>query len=254
MAKKVMQKELESCKNLTLAKHCVTVHSALNEESTQEIRALADELCAEYQNAESRGGTDFAALDKIGYGLYVVTTRDGGRDNGLILNTVTQLTDSPKKIGVTVNRENYSHHIISRTKKLNVCCLTTDAPFKVFEVFGFASGRDTDKFADCTPQRSENGLVVLPRYLNAYFSLEVEDEVDLGTHTMFICHITEARTLSDKPSMTYAYYHEHVKPRPNATSGWVCKICGYVHEAQDLPADFICPLCKHGVDAFEKIQ
>jgi flavin reductase (DIM6/NTAB) family NADH-FMN oxidoreductase RutF len=146
--------------------------------------------------------------------------------------------------------------VIKQTGKLNVNCLSTDAPFKVFEAFGFRSGRVTDKFADCEPHRSENGLAVLPRYINAFMSLSVEQYVDLGTHGMFICAVTEARVLSDKETMTYTYYHENVKPKPQTEKkqGYVCKICGYVYEGETLPEDFICPLCKHGAADFEKIQ
>ena len=157
-----------------------------------------------------------SALFKIGYGLYVVTCREGEKDNGLIVNTVSQLTDNPVQVAVTVNKSNYSHGMIERTGKLNVNCLSVEAPFKVFEAFGFRSGRDVDKFADCNPNRSENGLVVLPRYINAWLSLEVERYVDLGTHGMFICRVTEEKVVADTESMTYAYYHANVKPRPQA--------------------------------------
>ncbi len=197
-----------------------------------------------------------SALFKIGYGLYVVTCREGNKDNGLIVNTVSQLTDNPVQVAVTVNKSNYSHEMIQRTGKLNVNCLSTEAPFKVFEAFGFQSGRDVDKFADCEPNRSQNGLAVLPRYINAYLSLEVERYVDLGTHGMFICRVTEETVVSDQESMTYAYYHSNVKPKPQAAKkkGYVCKICGYVYEGESLPADFICPLCKHGAADFEEIK
>ena len=139
---------------------------------------------------------------------------------------------------------------------MNVNCLSTDAPFKVFEAFGFVSGRNVDKFKDCTPLRSDNGLVFLPRYINAFMSLEVEQYVDLGTHGMFICSVTESRVISDRETMTYTYYLENVKPKPE-TEGkrdWVCTVCGYIHDEDILPDDFICPLCKHGKEDFEKIQ
>ena len=199
---------------------------------------------------------DPKALFNIGYGLYVVTCNDGKKDNGLIVNTVTQLTDTPMRVAVTVNKKNYSHDVIRQTGKMNVNCLTTEAPFKVFEAFGFVSGRNVDKFADCTPNRSENGLVVLPRYINAFISLEVENYVDIDTHGMFICTVTEARVLSNKETMTYTYYQKNVKPRPKTESkkGYVCKVCGYIYEGEELPEDFVCPLCKHGAADFEKIQ
>ena len=199
---------------------------------------------------------DNTALYNIGYGLYVVTTNDGKKDNGLIVNTVMQVANDPDRIAVSVSKANYSHDTIKNSGKMNVNCLTTEVPFKVFEAFGFASGRNTDKFKDCTPNRSANGLVVLPRYINSYLSLSVVDYIDLGTHGMFICTVTEAATVSDKASMTYAYYHANVKPAPKAESpkGYICKICGYVYEGEVLPPDFICPLCKHGAADFERIK
>ena len=205
---------------------------------------------------ETMNKTDPRALFNIGYGLYVVTCNDGKKDNGLIVNTVTQLTDTPLRVAVTINKKNYSHDVIKETGKMNVNCLTVEAPFKVFEAFGFVSGRTVDKFAGCTPDRSENGLVVLPRYINAFISLTVEKYVDVDTHGMFICTVTEAQVLSDKETMTYTYYQKNVKPRPKTESkkGYVCKVCGYIYEGEELPEDFVCPLCKHGASDFEKIQ
>lgn len=199
---------------------------------------------------------DPKALFKIGYGLYVLTTNDGEKDNGCIVNTVMQVTNTPNRIAVTVNKQNYSHDIIRRTSKMNICCLGEEAPFAVFETFGFQSGRDVNKFADCTPMRSVNGLVVLPRYINAYISLHVNEYVDLGTHGMFICEVTESEVISDVETMTYTYYQNHVKPKPEAQKkkGYVCKICGYVYEGEELPKDFICPLCKHGAEDFEPLS
>ena len=205
---------------------------------------------------ETMNKPDPRALFNIGYGLYVVTCNDGKKDNGLIVNTVTQLTDTPLRVAVTINKKNYSHDVIKQSGKMNVNCLTVEAPFKVFEAFGFVSGRTVDKFADCTPARSENGLVVLPRYINAFISLEVEKYVDVDTHGMFICTVTEAQVLSNKETMTYTYYQKNVKPRPKTESkkGYVCKVCGYIYEGEELPEDFVCPLCKHGAADFEKIQ
>jgi flavin reductase (DIM6/NTAB) family NADH-FMN oxidoreductase RutF len=258
MATKTMKGMLEKCKNLTYAENTVKILSALNEESSAQLEALSEELCREYlaMQDENVNKNDVKALFRIGYGLYVVTCNDGKKDNGLIVNTVTQLTDTPTRVAVTINKKNYSHHVIKQTGKMNVNCLTTDAPFKVFESFGFVSGRTVDKFADCTPNRSENGLVVLPRYINAFISLEVENYVDMDTHGMFICTVTEARVLSDKETMTYTYYQENVKPKPQTEGkkGYVCKVCGYIYEGEELPEDFVCPLCKHGAADFEKIQ
>ena len=258
MAAKVMRSMLEKSRGLTFTDTTVKIMSALNSESSAQLDALVGELCREYlaQQDSTANKNDMSALFNIGYGLYVVTSNDGKKDNGLIVNTVTQVTNNPNRIAVTINKENYSHHVIKQTGKMNVNCLTVDTPFKVFEVFGFTSGRNTNKFADCTPLRSDNGLVFLPRYINSFLSLKVEQYIDMDTHGMFICSVTEARVLSDRESMTYAYYYDHVKPAPETEgkSGYVCKICGYVYEGDELPDDFICPLCKHGSADFEKIQ
>ncbi len=258
LAAKVMRGMLEGCKNLTFAENSVRIMSALNEESTSQLNALADELSREWlaMRDGEENKNDLTALFKIGYGLYVITSNDGKKDNGLIVNTVTQVTNTPNRIAVTINKENYSHHIIKQTGKMNINCLTVDAPFKVFEQFGFVSGRNVDKFADCTPLRSDNGLVVLPRYINAFVSLEVEQYVDLDTHGMFICTVVESRVVSDKETMTYTYYQNNVKPRPDTEGkkGYVCKICGYVYEDTPLPEDFVCPWCKHGAADFEEIK
>ena len=226
--------------------------------STENQRVLANELCREYiaQSAETANKNDLTALFNIGYGLYVVTSNDGKKDNGLIVNTVTQVTNTPNRIAVTINKDNYSHHVIKQTGIMNINCLSVDAPFAVFEKFGFVSGRNVDKFADCEPLRSDNGLAFLPRYINAFLSLKVEQYVDLDTHGMFICAVTEARVISDRETMTYTYYQSNVKPKPqtDGKKGYVCKICGYVYEGEELPEDFICPLCKHGAADFEPIK
>lgn len=258
LAAKVMKGLLEKSKNLAYTDTTVRMLSALNDESTAQLTALAQELCKEYlaQQDSTANKNDLKALFNIGYGLYVVTSNDGKKDNGLIVNTVTQVTDTPNRIAVTINKKNYSHHVIKQTGVMNINCLTVDAPFKVFEAFGFVSGRNVDKFAGCEPLRSDNGLVFLPRYINSFMSLKVEQYVDLDTHGMFICSVTEARVLSDRETMTYTYYQNHVKPKPQTEGkkGYVCKICGYIYEGDTLPEDFICPLCKHGAADFEKIQ
>ncbi len=258
LAAKVMRGMLEKCKNLTFTDTTVKILSALNEDSTKQLSDLAEELSKEYlaQSSETANKNDLSALFKIGYGLYVITSNDGKKDNGLIVNTVTQVTNTPNRIAVTINKENYSHHIIKQTGKMNINCLSVDAPFSVFEAFGFRSGRAVDKFADCTPLRSDNGLVFLPRYINAFMSLDVEQYVDLDTHGMFICSVSEARVLSDRETMTYAYYQANVKPKPDTgtAKGYVCLVCGYVYEGETLPEDFVCPLCKHGASDFEKIE
>ncbi len=202
------------------------------------------------------GKTDPTALFKIGYGLYVITTKNGEKEDGCIVNTVVQLTDTPLRVAVTVNKSNYTHELISETGKMNVNCLSTDAPFGIFEWFGFVSGRDKDKMDGMSVSRSENGIAYLNFFVNAFISLEVESTVEFETHTMFICKVTESQVLNNKESMTYAYYHANVKPKPQPKEkkGYVCKICGYVYEGEELPDDFICPLCKHPASDFEKLQ
>ena len=258
MAAKVMKGMFETSKNITFIDPVVTIRSALSDSSSQQLDQMCHELCREYiaQSNDTANKNDLTALFHIGYGLYVVTCSDGKKDNGLIVNTVTQVTNTPNRIAVTINKANYSHHIIKKTGIMNVNCLSEEAPFAVFEAFGFRSGREVDKFANCTPLRSDNGLVFLPRYINAFMSLKVEQYVDLDTHGMFICAITEARVISDAETMTYTYYQNHVKPKPEVKgkTGYVCKICGYVYEGDTLPDDFVCPLCKHGASDFEPIK
>ncbi len=258
LAAKVMKKMLEDSKNLVYTDTTVSIMSALNDESKKQIDDLANELCKDYlaQGDDTANKNDLTALFKIGYGLYVVTSNDGKKDNALIVNTVTQVTNTPNRIAVTINKDNYSHHIIKQTGKMNINCLTVDAPFAVFEKYGFVSGRAVDKFEGEEVLRADNGLVFLPRYINSFMSLKVEQYVDLDTHGMFICEVTEARVLSDRETMTYNYYHANVKPKPQTEGkkGYVCKICGYVYEGDKLPEDFICPLCKHPASDFEAIK
>ena len=258
LAAKVMKGMLENSKKLTFANTTVKILSALNEESSAQLEALAEELCCDYiaQHTETADKNDLTALFNIGYGLYVVTSNDGKKDNGLIVNTVSQVTNTPNRVAVTINKANYSHHVIKQTGVMNLNCLSTDAPFKVFETFGFQSGRTVDKFANCEPLRSDNGLVFLPKYINSFMSLKVEQYVDLDTHGMFICSITEARVISKVETMTYTYYQKNVKPKPDTEGkkGFVCKVCGYVYEGDELPDDIVCPLCKHGAVDFEPIE
>ncbi len=256
-AAKVMHNMFEKSKNITFTDTTVTIRSALDSQSNEQLEALADELCKDYiaQSNETADKNDLSALFKIGYGLYVVTSNDGKKDNGLIVNTVTQVTNIPNRIAVAINKDNYSHHVIKQTGIMNLNCLSTDAPFSVFENFGFKSGRNSDKFADFPYLKSDNGLAFLQRYINAVISLKVDSYVDLDTHGMFICSITEARVISDADTMTYTYYQENVKPKPEADGkkGYVCKICGFVYEGEPLPDDYICPLCKHPASDFEKL-
>jgi len=256
-AAKVMRRMLEGSKNLTFTDTTVKILSALDDTSRAQVEAMAEELCQEYlaRQDETANKNDMTALNSIGYGLYVVTSNDGAKDNGLIVNTVSQVTDSPNRVAVTINKANYSHHVIKKTGIMNVNVLDTSAPFFVFEHFGFQSGRTVDKFAGCEDLRSDNGLRFLPRYINSFMSLKVEQYVDLDTHGMFICSVTEARVMSDRDTMTYAWYHNNVKPKPatEGKQGYVCKVCGWVYEGDTLPDDIVCPLCKHGAADFEPI-
>ena len=258
LAAKVMKKMLAPCKNITYAENNITIKSAMKAENKEQLEELANELCMDYiaKSDEMANKKDLSALFKIGYGLYVVTSNDGKRDNGLIVNTVSQVTDNPNRIAVTINKANYSYHVIKQTGQMNVNCLSTDAPFKIFENFGFQSGRTEDKFAGMEYGKSDNGLAYLDRYINAFMSLEVEQYVDFDSHGMFICKVTEARVISDKETMTYSYYQNNVKPKPatDGKKGYVCKVCGYVYEGDTLPDDYVCPLCKHGAADFEPIK
>ncbi|HIY33850.1 MAG TPA: flavin reductase [Candidatus Eubacterium faecigallinarum] len=195
------------------------------------------------------------AAFKLSYGLFVLTARDGEKDNGCIVNTVFQVTDNPFKISVTVNKNNYTHDMIKKTGVFNISVLTESVPFSVFQHYGFKSGRDTEKINSSTMPRSENGVVYLSAFTNAFMSAKVVEETDCGTHTMFIAEVTEAQTLSDERSVTYQYYFDNIKPKPQPQKkkGFVCQICGYVYEGDELPEDFVCPICKHSADAFKPL-
>ena len=200
---------------------------------------------------------DNKVLFNIGYGLYVLTANEGTKDNGCIINTVMQVTSDPLQIAIAVNKKNYTNEMIQRTKKFNVSILSESAKFELFEHFGFHSGRDTDKFADFfDTKRSPNGVLYITQNTNSYMSAYVKQEIDLGTHTLFIAQLVAAEVLSDEPTVTYTYYQNNIKPKPQNTNkkGWRCKICGYIYEGENLPADFICPWCKHGAVDFEKIE
>ena len=215
LAAKIMKGEFEKSKNITWLNTTVKILSSVSDGNMDQLESMADELCREYvAQSETANKKDMTALFKIGYGLYVVTSNDGNRDNGLIVNTVTQLTDNPYRVAVNINKANYSHHVIKQTGIMNVNCLSVEAPFEIFQRFGFQSGRQTDKFEGMEKLYSDNGLVFLPKYINAFMSLKVEQYVDLGTHGMFICSVTEARVMSDKDTMTYTYYQNSVKPKP----------------------------------------
>ena len=201
------------------------------------------------------------AMYKLTYGLFMLTTTDGQKQNGCIVNTVSMLTDNPTRIVVFVNKANYSEELLRKTGVFNVSILSESAPFDIFKQFGFQSGRDVDKFEGGMYATSENGLYYLPEYANAVLSAKVVDSHDYGTHTLFIAEVTEAKKLNNEKSVTYEYYQSNIKPKPQAAKveepsakgKWVCKICGYVYEGDTLPEDFICPLCKHGAADFEEI-
>ena len=199
-----------------------------------------------------------SALYKISYGLFMLTTTDGEKQNGCIVNTVSMITDNPKRLVVFVNKANYSEELLRKTGIFNVSVLTESAPFDLFKQFGFVSGRDKDKFEGGRYETSENGLYYLPEHANAVLSGKVVDYYDYGTHTLFVAEVTEAKVLNDEKSVTYEYYQANIKQKPQAAptpaqgEKWVCKICGYVHEGE-LPDDFICPWCKHPASDFEKM-
>lgn len=197
---------------------------------------------------------DVNAMFTLSYGLFVLTANEDGRDCGSIVNTVSQLTDSPLRVAVAVNKNGYTEGVIRRTGKFNASVLTEDAGMDLFRHFGFQSSRDVDKFAGRDDPVSENGLRYLKGVSNALISAETERVIDCETHTLFIARVTQAERLNNRPSMTYAYYFANVKPKKQETRrGYVCKICGYFHEGEHLPPDFICPWCKHGAQDFERV-
>ncbi len=258
----LMRQKIASMKKMTILDAAVDIQSSVKDAQRQQLQALADAIVDSMPKAQVIDHSEQIepnAFFKLSYGLFVLTTNDGKRDNGCIINTVTQLTDTPKRVTIAVNKQNYTHDTLLKTGVFNVSVLSEDAPFKVFQQFGFCSGRDTDKFSGFAyAERSENGLLRLNRYADAFLSCKVIDSYDYGTHTLFVADVTEARVLSNQPPITYAYYFANTKPKPQppeeGVTGWVCKICGYVYEGDVLPADFICPLCKHGAADFERLK
>ena len=266
----LMRKVLSGLKGTEFIENTVTLRSSLKENQIADLAALADEIVATMTKDAapapvvapaaapvSASLVDPSAMFKLSYGLFVLTALDGDKHNGCIINTAAQLTDTPKRITIAVNKANYTHDMILKTGVFNVSVLSTSAPFALFKQFGFQSGRDVEKFDGKYEIRvSENGLIYLNQYANAFISGKVVDALDYGTHTLFVADVTEAKVLSKEPSVTYAYYFDHIKPKPQPKDenkpGWICKICGYVYEGEDLPADFICPLCKHGAEDFER--
>lgn len=267
----LMREQFEKCKNMTILENTLTVISSLKKDQLAQVDALADAIAEsvpgaartlpmpEEKKAEIavKAEVDPNAMFKLSYGLFVLSANDGSKDNGCIINTVMQVTDVKKRIAIAVNKANYTHDMIKKTGEFNVSVLTTDVPFKVFQQFGFQSGRDVDKFAQGGAEaRTANGLRYVPEYSNAVISGKVTEEYDYDTHTLFVADVTEAAVLSNIPSVTYQYYFDHIKPQPQPTTnktGYVCKICGFIYEGDELPADYICPLCKHGAEDFEKL-
>ena len=263
MAGGLIKATLSGLKNITFINDMLTIRSALKEEQLPQAEEMADMLLsslpreAPVSHSPSQR-VEQNAMFKLSYGLFVLTAREGRKDNGCIINTVTQVTDSPKRISIAVNKANYTHDMIKRTGAFNVSVLSREAPFALFQHYGFQSGRDVDKFEGAQMPRGENGLCYVEGCTNAFLSGKVTEIIDCGTHSVFIADVTEARVLGAAPSMTYADYFDDVKPKPRpkpqAKKGFVCRICGYVYEGDVLPPDFICPLCKHGAEDFEPLK
>ena len=201
---------------------------------------------------------DDKALRNLSYGLFVLTAKEGDKDNGCIINTVTQVANTPNRISIAVNKNNYTHDMIKATGKFNVSILDEGTPFDTFKHFGFQSGRDVDKAVGIEFARSENGIIYMTQHANAFLSGDVIETLDVGSHTLFVADLVDGAVLNSEKSVTYAYYFDHIKPAPEAQVekkvGWVCKICGYIYEGDPLPEDFICPICKHPASDFEKLQ
>ena len=266
----LMREILEGCQDMTILNNTITLKSSLKKEQLAQIDELVEAVSATIPRFEkpvineaamAAAEIDPKTVQKFSYGLFVLTAQADGKDNGCIINTAAQLTSTPNRINIAVNKANYTHDMILNTGVFNVSVLSQKASFDIFKRFGFASGKDTDKFAgyERNVARSANGLLYVTEGTNAFMSAKVIDAYDYGTHTMFIAELTEAAVLNQDPSVTYAYYFDHIKPKPQPKieekkTGWVCKICGYVYEGDELPADFICPLCKHGADDFERIE
>ncbi|MCL2415468.1 MAG: flavin reductase [Defluviitaleaceae bacterium] len=263
----LMRKKFEECKNITFIGENsnganVSIRSSVKADKLAEINNLAKSIADSFppKKEKSTAVVDVDAMWKIPYGLFLVTARDesSGKENGCIVNTVSQITVSPLQITVFINKDNLTHDMVMKTGKMAVSVLTQSTPFAVFEHFGLVSGRDKEKiFDDENFVRMENGLYAMTKYANAVMTAEVVSVTDCGTHSIFMAEITESKVLNDKPSCTYEYYFQNIKPKPQKSqgnqAGYVCKICGYIHYGESLPADFICPLCKHGVADFEKL-
>ena len=266
---KLMRDIVGGLKGMAVLDETLTLKSSLAPGQEEQLQAMATAIASgilptsAQPTTETTSTLDPSAMFKLSYGLFLLSTKEKGKDNGCIINTVTQLTSKPQQVAIAVNKANLTHDMVKAAGIFNVSVLTERVPFEVFKQFGFQSGRDTDKFEGVNSvARSENGLLYLTEYTNAYLSCQVVSTIDCGTHTLFIAQVTAGAVLSSDPSVTYAYYFAHIKPRPKPAQekeqekkkGYVCKICGYVYEGETLPDDFVCPLCKHGAEDFEKIE
>jgi len=261
----LIREKLGKCRNINILENTISIKSALKTSQLAEIEAMADAITATFPQAAVAGSSgaapaanavESATMFKLSYGLFVLTAKEGEKDNGCITNTAAQITTSPLRLTVAVNKANFTHDMIVHTGEFNISILAESAPFRIFQQFGFCSGRDSDKFADCGyTARAANGIRYVPEHTNGVIAAKVTESFDYGTHTLFVADITQAFVLSGEPSATYQYYFNHIKPKPQAPKeqkkGFVCKICGYVYEGDALPGDFICPLCKHGAEDFE---
>jgi flavorubredoxin/flavin reductase (DIM6/NTAB) family NADH-FMN oxidoreductase RutF len=260
---RLMREIIGSMKNMTLLENTITLKSSVKENNREALAQLADAFAAELAPAPApqpvvKGGIESGAFFKLTYGLYLLFAKDGAKDNGCVINTFMQITDDPKRVAFAVNKLNYTHNMIQKTGLFTISALSTGAPFSLFQRYGFQSGRDADKFAGLSLYRGKNGIVYERETACAFISGKVVSSTAYGTHTLFIADVTEAVVLSEVPALSYQYYFDHIKPKPSLDlekkSGWVCKICGYVHEGEELPPDIICPLCKHGAADFEKLS
>ena len=266
---RLIQEQLEKCKNINILESRISIKSSLKSEQLSEVDALVEAIAATLPDTvasptgedhrEEASRIEKKTMFNLSYGLFVLTARDGDKDNGCIVNTVTQITEQPYRITVAVNKANYTHDMILKTGVFDVSILTQSVPFTTFKRFGFQSGKQVDKFADCGFEavRTANGIRYIPENTNGIIAAKVTSAQDYGTHTLFVAELTEAFTLLNEPSVTYQYYFDHIKPKPPAPqqkkTGFVCKICGYIYEGDVLPDDFICPLCKHGPADFEPL-
>ncbi len=204
----------------------------------------------------TKNNIDNTAFYNLTYGLFLLSSKNSEKDNACIINTAVQIADNPKLIAFSVNKNNYTHSMISKNAQVNISSLTEKTPFDIFKRFGFQSGKDTDKFSDFHGAvRTDNGMYILSDYINAYFSLKVIKDIDCSSHTLFIADIEEAVKVSDEKSVTYSYYQSNIKPKNKESQkkGYVCTVCGYVYEGEPLPEDFICPWCKHDASYFKKL-